>query len=315
MKSFSDIVSWMALLIGIEIIDDEQPSLEIADLVTNAVAPESNCMRPSVPYDPDFRFMPIPLTPDRPQSKENSHTVCHMPDESNDEPDSYVRYDSSSGRADTSGIEAYWNRPPPENFIPPPPYWPPVSYVPPPPPEHVEAVRYEPPVQTPAAQTGDEELIDLFTEQPTQQPGYGTTSLGVQHELDRMREKVTELSQLLQLEQMKNFDLQQRITKLEAEKDEIRRANQTAPSAYQNGQVRASQHQARGREPPQNQAQVTMRRLLAELEKEKERKRNAEYRPKDQRKVNFFQQFLPPPFRQWNVRIYLAHKNPKHRRN
>ncbi|KZS03103.1 Uncharacterized protein APZ42_034236 [Daphnia magna] len=169
MKNFSDIVSLMASLIGIELVDDEQPSLEILDLVTNAVEPESYHMRPSVPYDPNFRFIPIPLPPDRPKSKENRHTVIHMPDESSDEPDSYVRYDSSSGRADTSGIEAYWNRPPPENFIPPPPYWPPVSYVPPPPPEHVEAYRYEPTVKTPSAQTGDEDLI-------TEQPDYGTTT-------------------------------------------------------------------------------------------------------------------------------------------
>ncbi|KZS03042.1 Uncharacterized protein APZ42_034491 [Daphnia magna] len=288
-----------------EVLIHLRKSLETSDLVTNAVAPASNCRRPSVPYDPNFQFIPIPLPPDRTKSKENRHTVIHMPDESNDEPDSYVRYDSSSGRADTSRIEAYWNHPPPENFIPPPPYWPPVSYVPPPPPEHVEAYRYEPTVKTPSAQTGDEDLI-------TEHPDYGTTSLGVQHELDSMREKVTKLSQLIQLEQMKNFDLRQRFTKLEAEKDELRKAYQTAPSAYQNGEVRASQHQAWGREPPQNQAQVTKRRQLAELEKEKEqRKRNAESRPKDQRKVNFFQQFLPPPFCQWNVRTYLAHKNPK----
>ncbi|KAK4015102.1 hypothetical protein OUZ56_030092 [Daphnia magna] len=157
------------ITVRIELVDDEQPSLEILDLVTNAVEPESYHMRPSVPYDPNFRFIPIPLPPDRPKSKENRHTVIHMPDESSDEPDSYVRYDSSSGRADTSGIEAYWNRPPPENFIPPPPYWPPVSYVPPPPPEHVEAYRYEPTVKTPSAQTGDEDLI-------TEQPDYGTTT-------------------------------------------------------------------------------------------------------------------------------------------
>ncbi|KGG51184.1 hypothetical protein DI09_429p10, partial [Mitosporidium daphniae] len=144
-----------------EVLIHLRKSLKTPDLVTNAVAPESNCRRPSVPYDPNFQFIPIPLPPDRPKTKENRHMVIHMPDESSDEPDSYVRYDSSSGRADTSGIEAYWNRPPPKNFIPPPPYWPPVSYVPHPPPEHVEAVRYQPPVKEPAAQKEDEVLIHL----------------------------------------------------------------------------------------------------------------------------------------------------------
>ncbi|KAI9563718.1 hypothetical protein GHT06_011182 [Daphnia sinensis] len=235
MKSFTDIVSWMGLLVGLNLVEDK---IEENQDQTETMAPETRCHRTQ--YDPNFRLI-------------------DFSDEWNDrpinQPDSYIRYDSSLGRADTSDIEAYRNRPPPPNCVPPPPYWPAASYVPPPAPEHVVGI-YDQPEIDPVTKNGDEDLIDLFTDQTNI-----TTSPCVQDELDKMREKLLEVSNLLQLEKLKNFDLQQRIIKLEAEKEEMSHAHQTPNSAASTLIDPAIYY---------HPAQVTLRRILADLEKEKQ---------------------------------------------
>ncbi|KAI9565265.1 hypothetical protein GHT06_009050 [Daphnia sinensis] len=249
MKSFTEIITRIALSMGFieyDPVDDETPYSENPDIATQ----ENNFQPPAqVPDDPIFRYVPSPpLCSNRPVYQANSDVIIDMPadDKPHGIPDSNTRYGFSLGLTGTSD-KKYWNDPP-YVFVPP-PYRPTVSYVPPPRPEHLEADRFEKREKIPATEMGDEDLIDLFTEL------HVTYGFCVQDELDRMREKVTQLSRLLQEEQMKNFDLRQLITKLEAEKEEMSRANLSGPCAYPNDEIRANQHQAWVRRPPQNVAE------------------------------------------------------------